>query len=424
MGFREDIRSLLRYLPPKESRQTLLFSATLPDSVQKMIDECVRSDNSTYVDCIQQDDPNTHVVNTVAQSHAVIPIDNMIAGVTQSILHLMSTNPNHKILVFFSTANQVAYYAGLFNAGLRHRVLEIHSRKSQEARSRTSDNFRRATPGSGAVMFTTDVSARGVDYPDVTHVVQVGTASDRETYIHRLGRTGRAGKSGEGLLLLLPEEKAWLSVDLRGIDIPPDAALQNVIDNGTTDLQAAMPEVFQRGGLELEEKAVKAYRSLLGWYKQAFGTLRVPESDNLVVHTVNSFAKQAGLKTLPPTSPKLAQQLGLGRHPALNIQNERRDSGGGGGYGGGGGGYGGGRGGGGYGGGGRGGGYGGRSGSSSGYGNRNSGGYGGRGGGNNSNYPPSRSSVFGFGGENSNDYSEVGFGPKSGSGGRGGNGGW
>ena len=71
-------------------------------------------------------------------------------------------------------------------------------------------------------MFTSDVSARGVDYPDVTLVVQVGAAPNREQYIHRLGRTGRAGKEGEGVILLTPYEKAFVEKVLGDLPIKED----------------------------------------------------------------------------------------------------------------------------------------------------------------------------------------------------------
>lgn len=333
MGFREDIRSLLSYLPPKESRQTLLFSATVPRSVQEMIEECVRPER-VYIDCIQEDDPNSHVVHTVAQSHAIIPQDKLISGVAQAIMHLMDTTEKHKLLVFFPTTSQVAYFASLFNRGLGRPVLEIHSRKNQDARSNTSERFRQARR---AVMFTSDVSARGVDYPDVTHVVQVGTAADRETYIHRLGRTGRAGKSGKGILLMMEEEKPWLHGDLHGIDIPPNDELQEVINSGTAELEAAMPEIQMRAGFDLEKKAGQAYSSLFGFYTQIFRQLKVPQFADKIVEFVNGFAKQAGLQSLPPIRADLAQQLGLGGHPGLNIQDRRggySDRRSGGGYGG------------------------------------------------------------------------------------------
>merc|ERR1712127_605149 len=97
----------------------------------------------------------------------------------------------------------VGFFAHLFNEGLNVPVIEIHSKKSQSFRNKSSDAFRKAKR---AVLFTSDVSARGVDYPDVTHVIQVGLPESRDQYIHRLGRTGRAGKKGEGIVLLAPFE--------------------------------------------------------------------------------------------------------------------------------------------------------------------------------------------------------------------------
>ena len=80
---------------------------------------------------------------------------------------------------------------------------------SQPARTRASDAFRGSRGNS--VLFTSDVSARGVDYPDTTLVIQLGAVTDRETYVHRLGRTARAGTAGEGLLLLTEDERPFLT---------------------------------------------------------------------------------------------------------------------------------------------------------------------------------------------------------------------
>ena len=102
----------------------------------------------------------------------------------------------------YSTARATGLAAELFVA-MGRPVTEIHSRKSQSARTKAADMFRAASSG---VMMSSDVSARGLDYPDVTLVIQIGLPSTREQYIHRLGRTARAGKSGEGLLLLAPHE--------------------------------------------------------------------------------------------------------------------------------------------------------------------------------------------------------------------------
>lgn len=325
MGFRDDLESVLKYLSkpsPTRQRQTLLFSATMPKGVSQMIKLFVRRDHAV-VDCIQDDDPSSHTVNTVEQSHVVLPMDKLVAGVVQTILHLMKSDNRHKIIVFFPTTSQVAYFSSLFNAGLGYRVLQIHSRISQGTRMNTSDRFRHAKTAS--VLFTSDVSARGVDYPNVTHVIQVGAASDRETYIHRLGRTGRAGKSGQGIILLMDTEAAFLKRDLHDIQIPINSKLQNLMDTKTSsisELEDDMTRLRQaiRPGSALEENAKQVYISLFGYYMQRFKLFNIRNPNDAIVEFVNSFASQAGLKELPSLSLNLAKQYGLERHPGIKIR--------------------------------------------------------------------------------------------------------
>ena len=131
---------------------------------------------------------------------------------TTSRLQVISegtTTENSKIMVFCQTARSAAFLAQFFRVAGLPGVLEIHSRMSQPARTRASDAFRAS--GGNVVLFTSDVSARGVDYPDTTHIIQLGAATDRETYVHRLGRTARAGTSGEGVLLLTEDEAPFLT---------------------------------------------------------------------------------------------------------------------------------------------------------------------------------------------------------------------
>lgn len=120
-----------------------------------------------------------------------------------------TTAENSKIMVFCQTARTAAFLSHFFREAGLPGVLEIHSRMSQPARTRASNAFRAST--SGAVLFTSDVSARGVDYPDTSLIVQLGATTDRETYVHRLGRTARAGTSGEGVLLLTEDEAPFLT---------------------------------------------------------------------------------------------------------------------------------------------------------------------------------------------------------------------
>jgi ATP-dependent RNA helicase MSS116, mitochondrial len=138
-------------------------------------------------------------------------------------------------------ARITGYFATIFGpkreGGLGFNLVEIHSRKSQAARNSAAEKFKTSK---GIIMFSSDVSARGMDFADVTMVIQVGL-TDKEQYVHRLGRTARAGKSGCGLLILADYEQSFLN-ELRDFPIVPAAAdskLTGGTANGITGHRAA-----------------------------------------------------------------------------------------------------------------------------------------------------------------------------------------
>lgn len=135
-----------------------------------------------YIDTVgEEPDEQTH--SHVPQEFMVVPLGQQLRAIVQ-ILEDQMKRGGYKIIVFFPTARQTGYYATLLNrCGLE--VLEIHSRKSQGQRTRASDLFR---AGKNVILFSSDVSARGMDYPDVTFVLQVGMTS-RDQYIHRCTTT-------------------------------------------------------------------------------------------------------------------------------------------------------------------------------------------------------------------------------------------
>jgi ATP-dependent RNA helicase MSS116, mitochondrial len=350
MGFKEDIRRILGFLPPKQNRQTLLFSATVPPTVKEEIRNCLKGDYDT-VDCIQESDPSSHTVNTVQQSFVALPPTKLVTGVVALIQNLQQSSPQAKIIVFFNTTSQTSFYASLFKNKARstgERVLELHGKISQSTRSNVSERFRQAPAG---VLFTSDVSARGVDYPNVTHVLQIGAASDRETYIHRLGRTARAGKTGEGILVLLQDEVKLgiLKKELTSLDIPKNTELQQLLDDDESTSREDMkwlPVALQ--DVDMRKKAEDCYRGMFGSHFQQLKRLGSRRPADEVVSFINSFAAQAGLKERPGISSRTLTQHGCLNHPELTVGRGGDSSSGGSGGRGGGSGNGVGRGGGGY----------------------------------------------------------------------------
>jgi ATP-dependent RNA helicase MSS116 len=307
MGFRSAVEQIITYLPLQ--RQTLLFSATLPPGVKHLIERNMRKD-FVMVDCIHDSDPTTHTNELVKQSHVVVPQDKLVMAKVAIFLDILQ-DPNAKMIVFFPTTKMVNYFAELFNHGLGRSVMELHSGKSQAYRTSASNRFRELKRG---VLFTSDVSARGVDYKDVSHVVQVGMADSRETYIHRLGRTARAGKKGHGILILSEIEQGFLRM-LNGLDIPVDEEMQALVNNPPSDavvkeLEPVLESIRTGRNPSLVKSAQGAYRGMMGYYRGQLKRIGVQSPEQLV-QFINSYSIQTGLSKVPEVSAKSAQTLGL-----------------------------------------------------------------------------------------------------------------
>jgi ATP-dependent RNA helicase MSS116 len=325
MGFRRDIQDILACLPGRQKRQTLLFSATLPKSVEAMIETTVKP-NYEVIDCIQEEDPATHTNVQTEQSHIVLPSERFWSGSMDALLNLMntkSTSGGTKIMVFFPMTSLVQLYADVFNLRFGRRVLELHGKMHQRSRTTISRQFRNSK---NAVLFTSDVSARGVDYPNVTHVVQIGAADSRETYIHRLGRTGRAGKRGKGLLILPELEKTFLR-DLDGLDLTQDEELDKTLAQGLSKglddkLGPLVQEVRAGRDPDIETRVNDAYQAMIAFYFQRYKNEDKPEE---IVSTINSLVEILGLRELPAIEKRRAEKIGVDALPGINITQRWSD---------------------------------------------------------------------------------------------------
>lgn len=197
-------------------------------------------------------------------------------------------------------------------------VIEMHSRKSQAFREKSSKMFREAQT---AILFSSDVSARGVDYPDVSLVLQVGMPANREQYIHRLGRTGRAGKSGRGVLLIREFEEPWARKALRDLPIEeaapftPSPATQDVIRKWDATIALVSRDN------NLQDSAQRAYSAWLGYYKDAGKHVKLDRAE--IVQMANQHAKYVlGYPGIPPIPKKTVGKMGLKGIPGLNIVSQ------------------------------------------------------------------------------------------------------
>eukprot|EP00249_Psilotum_nudum_P022336 c28476_g1_i2 orf=636-2729(-) len=291
MGFRKSLDRILSALRSKH--QTLMFSATIPQEVHSISKIALKEDH-LYIDVVGEDRQDTHAE---VEQHCIVAKTEMHFSVVYSVLQKhIKVEPKYKVLVFCTTARVTAFMAQLYQ-DLGFNTREIHSRKSQQYRTRISDEFRKAE--GAIILFTSDVSARGVDYPNVTLVIQIGSPSDRNQYIHRLGRTGRAGKPGEGLLLLAPWEDSFLEkvqdLSVRRLRTPPlDANVESKIRLTASRIESRI--------------RTQAYQAWIGYYKSQKDVGLDRES---LVHHANEFSFSMGFEQPPLLSSALISKLNL-----------------------------------------------------------------------------------------------------------------
>ena len=190
MGFLPDIRRILAALP--RQRQNLLFSATFSKEIRTFAKTLVNNPVEISVT------PRNATANTVEQH--IHPVDK--ARKAELLLHLVKTRQLSQVLVFSRTkhgANKLA--KKLENAGIRSRA--IHGNKSQGARTKALAQFK---AGKVQVLVATDIAARGLDIQQLPYVVNFDLPNVPEDYVHRIGRTGRAGMTGEAFSLVSADE--------------------------------------------------------------------------------------------------------------------------------------------------------------------------------------------------------------------------
>jgi ATP-dependent RNA helicase RhlE len=191
MGFWPDVRRIVAALPDSAARQTLLFSATMPEDVMRLADEVVR--DAKFVQVGSAGGPAKSITHTV---------ENVPAGQKAEWLAKFLRRTDGPVLVFVRTKSGAERLARRLAAG-GLKAAALHADRTQAQRTQAVEGFR---SGRYRVLVATDVAARGLDIDGITHVVNYEVPSNRETYVHRVGRTGRAEATGTALTLVSPEE--------------------------------------------------------------------------------------------------------------------------------------------------------------------------------------------------------------------------
>ncbi|XP_008238909.2 PREDICTED: probable DEAD-box ATP-dependent RNA helicase 48 [Prunus mume] len=299
LGFRKDIEKIVDCLP--RQRQSLLFTATIPKEVRRISQLVLKKDHA-FVDTVGLGCVETH--DKVKQSSLVEPHELHFQIVHQLLMEHISQSPDYKVIVFCTTGMVTSLLFHVLRE-MKMNVKEMHSRKPQLYRTRISEEFK---VSKRLILVTSDVSARGMNYPDVSLVIQVGIPSDRDQYIHRLGRTGREGKEGQGILLLAPWEEYFLD-ELKDLPVEKFPTLR--LDPGTK--------------LKIEDSLAKidgsvkeaAFHAWLGYYNSI---REIGRDKTTLVEQANQFCQSIGLQKPPSLFRKTALKMGLRDIPGIRIR--------------------------------------------------------------------------------------------------------
>lgn len=194
MGFIHDIRRIIDKLPTK--RQSLFFSATMPPDIVSLSRKILGNPQKVMVQ------PKQTTAEKVEQAIYFVSKKDKV----KLLVHLLKTDAIESVLIFSRTKHGANKIVRLLSKA-HIKAEAIHSNKSQAARQKALGNFKN---GRTKVLVATDIAARGIDVDDLSHVINYDLPNIPETYVHRIGRTGRAGASGIALSFCDTEEKPYL----------------------------------------------------------------------------------------------------------------------------------------------------------------------------------------------------------------------
>ena len=300
MGFSHTMNAIIENLPKpsddpeSEGRQTLLFSATQTRSVKDLAR--LSLENPVYV--------SIHEKASVPTPENLLSQNYMVCELSEKLNILWSFLKSHKrkkVLVFLQSCKQVKYVCELFRK-LRHgaAISALYGTLHQLKRMAIYEEF---CKNDQAVLFATDIAARGLDFPSVDWVIQLDCPEDATTYLHRVGRTARHSAVGNSLLILLPSEETGMLQQLRAHKVPVEKIEPN--PKKVINIQRKI-EAFLAQDNELKQSASRAF---VAYLKSTYLLRNKAVFDVFAVDNA-SFASSLGL-AVPPRVRFLEKQIKL-----------------------------------------------------------------------------------------------------------------
>jgi ATP-dependent RNA helicase RhlE len=216
MGFLPDIRRIVRHVPDK--RQTLLFSATMPESIRSLCGEILNDAVTVKINHTAPVEAVTHALYPVAQDRK-----------SDLLLELLNHTDTESVLVFTRTKHR-AKRLGTVIEKAGYAAASLQGNLSQNKRQDALNGFR---DGTYQVLVATDIAARGIDVSSISHVINYDMPDTTDAYTHRIGRTGRAAKTGDAFTFITPDDEAMV----RNVERVIGRKVERHILEGFTDLK-------------------------------------------------------------------------------------------------------------------------------------------------------------------------------------------
>ncbi|AIT60809.1 DEAD/DEAH box helicase [Corynebacterium doosanense] len=249
MGFQEDVERILEDTP--DSKQVALFSATMPNGIRKISRQYLNDPIEVQVKT------ETRTATNITQSYIYTAHRNKLDAITR----ILEVTEFEGMIVFVRTKHETEELAEKLRAR-GFSAAAINGDIAQNQRERTVDQLK---DGRLDILVATDVAARGLDVDRISHVLNYDIPNDTESYVHRIGRTGRAGRKGEAILFVTPRERRML----RAIERATNATLYEMELPTVDEVNESRKEQFQDSITEaMESKQINVFRNMVRAYSQ------------------------------------------------------------------------------------------------------------------------------------------------------------
>lgn len=313
MGFYPDMKQVQRYLPNRK-RNGYMFSATFPSHVLRLAGEFLG-----HPEFLSLSRDHVHVATTEHVYYVVPAMEK-----DRALVRIIEVENPTSAIIFCNRKDQV-HFVNVVLQRFGYDADELSADLSQRQRERVLDRVRKGTL---RFLVATDVAARGIDIPDLSHVIQYDTPEDPEAYVHRAGRTGRVGATGEAITLVAGREQKELlhiagrfEINMQERLLPSDEDVETIVSQRVTALLEARLRARDTLQLERMQRFVPLARSLATNCDEP--TLMAMLLDDYYQATLHAPPPQMAGDDKPPVSSS-PHQSSRGKKPAFRKRRKRR----------------------------------------------------------------------------------------------------